>query len=197
MDSELAQKAILAALKGEWEEAVKYNKGILKEYPNDIQTLNRLAKAYCELGKANQARAYCKKVIKIDPFDSIAKRNLDNWKGLKISQKNPNSSSCAADFIEEPGKTKLVLLLHTGDPKTISKLSAGDEVELSPYSHRVSVNTKDNKYIGRLPDDLSARLKKCIKLGSSYKVLIKSVENRNIKVFLRETQKAKSVRDLP
>ncbi|MFH1863685.1 MAG: tetratricopeptide repeat protein [bacterium] len=197
MDSELAQKAILAALKGEWEEAVKYNKGILKEYPNDIQTLNRLAKAYCELGKANQARAYCKKVIKIDPFDSIAKRNLDNWRDLKISQKNPNSSSCATDFIEEPGKTKLILLLHTGDPKTISKLSAGDEVELSPYSHRVSVNTKDNKYIGRLPDDLSARLKKCIKLGSSYKVLIKSVENRNIKVFLRETQRGKSVRNLP
>ncbi len=186
MDPELAQKAILAALKGEWEDAVKYNKSILKAYPGDTQTLNRLAKAYCELGKVNQARQFCRKVIKIDPFDSIALRNLDNWGRLTTSQKASSFASYAADFIEEPGKTKLVSLLYPGDPGVISKLSAGEEIILAPHSHRVSVTTKDNKYIGRLPDDLSAKLRRCVKLGNSYRVLVKSVDQRNIKIFLRE-----------
>lgn len=197
MDSELAQKAILAALKGEWGNAVKYNKSILKNDSKDIQTLNRLAKAYCELSKVKQARQICKKVLSIDPFDSIALRNLDNWEGLKASKKVPAWASCAADFIEEPGKTKLVSLLHPGDPKVIAKLSTGEEVVLSPYSHRISVVTKDNKYIGRLTDDLSARLRQLIKLGNSYRVIIKSVEPRNTKIFIRETQRAKSVGEIP
>jgi len=186
MDSELAQKAILAALKGKWKDAVKYNKSALKDCPDDVQTLNRLAKAYCELGKINQARLFCKKVIKIDPFDSIALRNLENWENLKASERTSSGASCAADFIEEPGKTKLVSLLYLGDPRIISKLSAGEDLILSPHSHRVSVTTKDFKYIGRLPDDLSAKLRRYVKLGSSYRVIVKSVDRRNVVIFIRE-----------
>ena len=189
MDPDLAQKAILAALKGEWKEAVKYNKSVLKDCPDDVQTLNRLAKAYCELGKVNEARRFCRKVIKIDPIDSIALRNLENWENLKASKKTSSCASDAADFIEEPGKTKLVSLLYLGDPGLISKLSAGEELILSPHSHRVSVTTKDYKYVGRLPDDLSARLRQYVKLGNSYRVIVKSVDQRNVKIFIRETTK--------
>ena len=186
MDSELAQKAILAALKGEWGEAVKYNKSALKDCPDDVQTLNRLAKAYCELGKVNKARLFCKKVIRIDPFDSIALRNLENWEKIKASKKTPSCRSCAADFIEEPGKTKMVSLLYLGDPHIISKLSTGEELVLSPHAHKVSVTTKDFKYIGKLPDDLSAKLRQYIKLGCSYRVIIKSADKRNVVIFIRK-----------
>ncbi|MDP3994843.1 MAG: tetratricopeptide repeat protein [bacterium] len=186
MDSELAQKAILAALNGKWKDAVKYNKSALKDCPNDVQTLNRLAKAYCELGKVNQARLFCKKVIKIDPFDSIALRNLENWENLKASKKTSSRAFHAADFIEEPGKTQLVSLLYLGDPHIISELSAGEELILSPHSHRVSVTTKDFKHIGKLPDDLSAKLRGYIELGNSYRVIVKSVDQRNVVIFIRE-----------
>jgi len=189
MDPDLAQKAILAALKGEWEDAVKYNRSALKDCPDDVQTLNRLAKAYRELGKVKQARYFCRKVIRIDPIDSIALRNLENWENIKASKRTPSCASGAANFIEEPGKTKLVSLLYLGDPGLISKLSAGEELILSPHSHRVSVTTKDYKYVGRLPDDLSARLRQYVKLGNSYRVIVKSVDQHNIVVFITALKK--------
>jgi len=197
MDQELAQKAIIAALNGEWQGAIKINKTILKSDPTDTQTFNRLAKAYFEIGDIKKARALCKKIIKIDQFNSIANKNLEKWKCLGEFKKESGKSSQATNFIEEAGKTKLISLLYLGDSKLLSKIDAGDEVKLCPHPHRVSVVTSEGKYVGRLPDDLAARLRQLIKQGNTYRVLIKCIEPKNVRVFIRELERAKKMENIP
>jgi len=51
--------------------------------------------------------------------------------------------------------------------------------------------------VGRLPDDISARLRKLISLGNTYKVLIKSVNQEEVKVFIREEARAQKLADTP
>ena len=79
----------------------------------------------------------------------------------------------------------------------MAKLDAGDEVKLNSHAHKVSVNTFDGKYIGKLPDDISARLRKLISLGNEYQVFIKSIDKNCIKIFIRETKRVSSLSDTP
>jgi len=193
MDVNLAQKAVSLALAGQWEEAIKVNKELLKTSPDDTDTLNRLAKAYFETGNIKKARLISTKVLKFNPSDPIANKNLSRWKSLTSAKKAPPISQGVANFIEEAGKTKLVSLVNLGDKRVIAKLDAGDEVKLTTHAHRVCVLTLDGKYLGRLPDDLAARLIHLTKSGNLYRVFLKSLETRSVKVFIRETFRAKKM----
>jgi tetratricopeptide (TPR) repeat protein len=197
MNYDLAQKSISLALEGCWKEAINVNKEILKENPDDTDTLNRLAKAYFESGNPAKAKTLCQKIIKLDPFNSIALKNMAKWKGIKEKCQSGTKPSNNASFIEESGKTKLVSLLNLGDPKVIGNLEICDEVILSAHAHRVSITTADGKYIGRLPDDLALRLRRLISLGNTYSVYIKSIDQKGVKAFIREIQKSKKSENTP
>jgi tetratricopeptide (TPR) repeat protein len=197
MNGDLAQEAISAALNGNWVEAKKINEKILKEDAENSDALNRLARAYAELGNLQKAKSTCQKVLKIDPFNAIAVKSLEKWKTLKKGDTYVSHPSQPQTFLEEPGKTKVVSLLFLGSPKLLAKLDTGDEVILDTHSHRVSVTTTDNKYVGRLPDDLSARLRKLTKLGNLYKVFIKSVSTNDVKVFIKEEKRVPKLADVP
>ena len=198
MDKDLAHFAVSAALSGDWEKAIDLNKEILKEDKENIDALNRLARAYAESGKTAQATKISKRVLNIDPHNPIASRCLEKWKDFDQEDKTDTARvSSVNDFIEEPGKTKLVVLIHTGNPKLLSKIDSGDEVKLNPHGHRMSVVTYDGKYIGRLPDDIGAKLKLLTKMGNEYKVIIKCSEPNLIKVFIREIKSTPELKDIP
>ncbi len=197
MQPELAQKAVSAALSGDWKEAVRLNNLILSQNSKDIDALNRLARACAELGHFKKAKTVSLKVLKLDPSNKIATASTLKWSQLKGESVSLSVPSSAETFLEEPGKTKLVDLLHPGPAEVLAKLDAGDVVKLAPHAHRVNVVTLDEKYIGRLPDDLSARLRRLLKLGKEYKVLIKSIDKNNIKIFIRETTKGEAAPDIP
>lgn len=193
----LAQNAISAALCGDWEKAVLINKNIVDKDPKDTDALNRLSRAHAELGEFSTAKKIAQTVLKIDPFNSIAIKALEKWKGLKKKDAYSAKPSNAHVFLEEPGKTKIISLLHLGDTKALVKLDSGDEVKLNHHSHKVSVVTQDGKYIGRLSDELSARLRKLISLGNDYQAFIKSADTKEVKVFIRETKRDKKLLDVP
>jgi tetratricopeptide (TPR) repeat protein len=195
MDENLAQKAVSLALSGDWQEAVKINLQIVKSSATDTDALNRLARAYAEVGEIEKAKSTAEKVIKIDPVNPIATRSLEKWKSLKKSDRLSSTEISSDTFLEEPGKTKIVTLLHTGDSDCLAKLSPGEKVKLLPHAHRVSVVTHDDKYMGRLPDDLAARLRRLIKLGNEYQVLVKTVESKEARVFIREVGKSPAAKD--
>ncbi len=198
MNNDLAQKAISAALRANWEEAVKLNRKILKEEPKDVDALNRLARANAELGEISEAKKIAQTVIKIDPFNKIAQKSIEKWKGLRKGEKSPRTTFSAQAFLEEPGKTKIVSLLHLGDvKKVLAGLDAGDEVNLKLGNHRISICSSQGKYIGRLPDDLSVHLGKLIRRGNEYQALIKSSEPQEVKVFIRETKRAEELANIP
>lgn len=197
MDTDLAQKAVSAAISGSWKQAAEINKQILKDNPKDVDALNRLARAFAELGNLVSARKTAKKVLKLDQFNTIATKSLEKWKGLRKGETYKSVPSSAQAFLEEPGKTKIVPLLHLGDAKVIAKLDAGDEVKLNPHGHRISITTVDGKYLGRLADDLSARLRKLIRYGNEYRVYVKSTGKNDLKIFVRETKRVEQLSDIP
>jgi tetratricopeptide (TPR) repeat protein len=196
MDDVLAQKAISSALNGNWKEAVDINLQILKRASKDIPSLNRLARAYTELGEIKKATSTAGKVIRIDPTNKIALRALEKIKGLKEGDTISSGPSSAKVFLEEPGKTKIVPLIHLGDPTIIARLDAGDEVVLDCHCHRVQVSTIKNDYIGKLPDDISSRIKQLICLGNQFQAIIKSAEPKEVKVIIRETLKGKKAKNI-
>jgi tetratricopeptide (TPR) repeat protein len=189
MDTSPAQNAIALALSGKWNEAADVNLNILKGNPSDTEALCRLARAYSELGKISEAKEITNRVLAIDPGNQIATKFLEKLKiaksaGLPCSPLSHNES-----FLEESGKTKLVQLMNLGEPENLVKLDPGEEVKLIPYSHRVSITTLDGEYVGRLPDDLAARLKNLIKRGNKYQTLIKSASPKEITIFIREIER--------
>jgi len=185
MEMSLAQKAISLALRGEWSEAIKINLQILKLNPEDVDSLNRLAKAYAENGKIAEAKKTAQKVLNIDPLNNIAARCLAKWQTMKNGDIHPKSFASPESFLEDPGKTKLVPLMNLGDDQVLAGLDCGDMVKLATHPHSIAVVTQENKNIGKLPDDLAARLKNFIKSGSKYDVIIKSINIKEVVVFIR------------
>lgn len=186
MNQSLAQQAVNFALFGKWKNARDTNLEILKNNPNDIDALNRLAKSYLELGNIVSARSTIKKVLKIDPYNPIAVKCLEKWKNLTRIDKKTSKQLPQELFLEEPGKTKIIHLIHTCDKPVLAKLDCGDMVYENVRSHRISIMTDSNTYIGKLPDDVSIRLKKFIKLGYKYQFAIKSIDKNEVKIFARE-----------
>jgi len=196
MTSQLAQKAVAAAMAGNWEEAEEANLEIIKVNPKDTPALNRLGRAYLEQGKKREAKKTFQKVLRLDQYNLIAQKNLELLKGLPA--KKQNKVSILPDlFIEEPGKTKTISLTKTAEKKTISLLSIGEELSLQPRKHSIACYSQGGDYIGRLPDDLSQRLIKLLSGGNKYQAFAKSLNFPEVKIFIRELERAKRFADYP
>jgi len=203
---ELTNLAIQASLSCNWKEAIKLNLQILRSESNDIDALNRLAKAYLQVGEKTKAESAYKRTLKIDKFNTIATKGLDsikNFHGRPAITSQPRILSSA--FLEEPGTTKTVSLTRLGDSKTLGKLQPGDEVKLVAREHCVSVTSlSDNDYLGRLPDDLASKLRSFLKAGNTYQVWIKSVDvigkpqaKQAVKIFIKELHRSTKYRHTP
>ena len=185
MEMSLAQKAINLALHSEWNEAIKINLEILDLSPHDVDSLNRLAKAYAETGKIDEAKKTAQRVLKIDPVNPIATRCFEKWQSVKNGSIHAKNSASPESFLEDPGKTKIVTLVKLGSNQVIAGIDSGDSVKLLSHPHSISVVTGNNKYIGKLPDDLAARINKLMKSGNKYEVLVKSANTKEVAVFIR------------
>lgn len=197
---DLAQQAIEEALKGNWTLAVSLNKELLSQNSKDTEALNRLARAYLELGRAADSRTIYKRVLRIDNYNTIAQKALSRLTNIKRIKKPKNGqafiTTSGDSFIEEPGKTKTITLIHLGDKAVITSLDSGDPVNLRPHRHRVSVETRDNLYIGRIPDDLSRRLIKLIREGNVYSSIVRSSDLGAVRIFVREEARSEKLKDV-
>lgn len=195
------KKAIKSALDRNWKEAVEHNLTILNENPNDIPTLNRLARAYTELAQIDKAKETYSKVIKLDKYNPITTKNL---KRLKVKDKNSTIVSTVTqtpiihtNFLEEPGKTKTSQLVRLSEAQMLANLQIGQSVQLEAKKRLVSVLTEDGTYIGSLPDNLSFILGKLIRSGNKYEAIIKSLEKNAVQVFIRETHRSGRFKNIP
>ena len=55
---DLDREAVDLALKGEWERATEVNRAVLELFTDDVEAMNRLAKALMELGDYGEAGKY-------------------------------------------------------------------------------------------------------------------------------------------
>lgn len=194
----MAKAAIEAAISLRWAEAVKINKKILACIKDDVEALNRLARAKLCLGEKEQAQKVYKKVLELDPYNIIAKKNLDKIAKANGNDHNINGSAAISHpngtdqptlanlFLVEPGKTKLVNLINLAPPSILATLNCGDQVLINPKNHSVSITTFDKVYLGALPDDLAHRLITFIGGGNKYDAYVKNATIKMLAVFIRE-----------
>lgn len=198
----LNQKAIDAALDSRWNEALKLNKQIIKTDPQNIDALNRQARAYMEMGKINLARKYYSEALKIDPYNPIALKNLKIVKAFKAKNGpqpylNGNNKLSASLFLQEPGKTKIVSLLNVAEPQKLSQAFCGMKVEMIIRNRKITVSDCFGNYLGVLPDDISFRILRFIKGGNKYEMFIKSIKVNGLSVLIKEVLRSKKFKNQP
>ncbi|OGG14665.1 hypothetical protein A2773_02685 [Candidatus Gottesmanbacteria bacterium RIFCSPHIGHO2_01_FULL_39_10] len=194
-----SSQAINAALFNNWKEAIKYNEEILGQNPEDIDALNRLAYAHLQLGKLKEAKKLYKKVINLDSYNQIAKKNLLKIGNGKNLLKDTHSATILhpSFFLEEPGRTKTISLINIAPFSLLSRLTIGKEVYLHPKKHTIEVRDLDKAYLGALPDDISYRLIRCLKSGNTYTIFVKNVSKNQLTIFIKELERNGKLRNQP
>lgn len=198
----LKNQAIHNALTGDWNAAITLNQKLLRDNPNDVDALNRLAFAYGILGKTKHAKSTYQRVLKIDSQNPIAIKNLkrfqsDKKNGGAIPQSLFFTRSVDSMFLEENGKTKVVELVNIAQPKIIAHLLTGEMLSLRVKRLKVFVLDSKDSYIGVLPDNIGKRLIKFLKGGNTYDAYIKAINNRKVTIFMRETKRAIRFKNQP
>lgn len=198
----LKDQAIHTALLGNWDEAISINLQLLKENPDDVDTLNRLGFAFAAIGKTKDAKHTYLKVLKLDLYNPIASRNLKRLAESKengVSNGTPKAATIVrgSTFLEETGKTKVVELVNVAEPKIISQLQTGSPLELCVKRLKVFVLDRNKQYVGMLPDNIGKRLVDFITGGNTYDVYVRSVKNHSLCVFIKEIVRAKRFKNQP
>lgn len=196
--------AIDAALNCNWNKAEEINKQIIKENPQNTACLNRLARALFELGKYQQAKKIYQSVLEIDPYNSIAQKNLKRVSTFKKNEpkeglaNSSNSTNISPSlFLEEAGITKVVTLIKVAEPQKLSRLYPGGMVKLVTKNRGISITYNDNNYLGVLADDTAHHLLKLIKGGNKYCALLKSVKPNGLSILIREVFRARRFKNQP
>ena len=155
----------------------------------DEDTLNRLGKAYNELGQLNDATEAYKSTLKMNPVNPIAVKNLSKLQAMRGGQPVPTSKAKVDvdAFIEETGKTSLTALhVHAeGDPCT--KVAGGDPVKLIVAGDTMNVETARGIALGHLDHALGRRLIKFLEGGNKYSGAVATCEGGAVKIIVRET----------
>lgn len=85
----LEEEAIQLAVEGDWKQAIKVNKQVVKLGANTPAVFNRLGKAYSELEMWDKAIKSFEKALKADPINTVAQKGLSNAKmDRKAGSKN-------------------------------------------------------------------------------------------------------------
>jgi hypothetical protein len=187
--SQYADDAVQLAIAGRWDEAVKLNKFIAESFGADEETQNRLGKALSELGKLKEAKASYEAALKLNPMNSIAKKNaarisalLHQKEGLKVGGSRVDLNL----FVEEMGKTVITAIDGSGTD-ICSKVAAGDVAELRMESDGIVIETTRGVRVGSLEAKLARRLVKFIRGGNRYQAGVTSCDGNTVKLIIRET----------
>jgi len=181
--------AVKQAQEGQWEDAVATNRNVLSLFPQEPDALNRLGKAYSELGQYSEARDAYSQTLKYSPKNTIAKKNLDR---LALLQETPLQAPSGADridprlFIEETGKTGMTELINLGSPAVLARVGVGDRVQFQVNGHRLLVRNSAGEEIGQVEPRLANRLINFMESGNRYAAAILVMEHGQVRIIIRE-----------
>ncbi len=187
--SQYADEAVQLAIAGKWDEAAKLNRFIVESFGADEETQNRLGKALSELGKLKDAKAAYEAALKLNPMNSIAKKNaarlntlLHQKEGLKVGGTRVDLNL----FVEEMGKT-IITALEGSSPDICSKVAAGDVAELRIDDDGIVAETSRGVRLGQVEAKLARRLIKFMRGGNRYQGGVTACDGSTVKLIVRET----------
>lgn len=182
-----SEQAIQLAMQSRWNDAINMNKQIIALFPDDAAAFNRLAKALSEVGKIKEAREAYQKTLELEPSNNIARKNLERLATAKAKAEPDKAQQVDTSlFIEEMGKTGATIV-KPADPKTVTTLSAGDEVALKLAGSRLTLESMGGEYISDVEPKLAIRLKKLIVGGNEYAAAVSSIDGDKIRIVIKET----------
>ena len=188
--SQYGDDAVQLALAGKWDEAVKLNKFIIENFGADEETQNRLGKSLSELGKLKEAKASYEAALKINPMNSIAKKNAARINALLHQKEGLKVGGTRVDlnlFVEEMGKTVITTVDSPPKDDICSKVAAGDVAELRVEGDGIAVETSRGVRLGLLEAKLARRLIKFMRGGNRYQAGVTSCDGNTVKLIVRET----------
>jgi hypothetical protein len=188
--SQYAEDAVQLAIAGKWDDALKLNKFIIDSFGADEETQNRLGKALSELGKLKEAKAAYEAALKLNPMNSIAKRNAARINALLHQKEGLKVGGTRVDlnlFVEEMGKTVITTVDAPGNADISSKVAAGDVAELRVEGDGIFIETSRGVRLGSLEAKLARRLIKFMRGGNRYQAGVTSVDGNTVKLIVRET----------
>ena len=188
--SQYADDAVQLAIAGKWDEAVKLNKFIIENFGADEETQNRLGKALSELGKLKEAKASYEAALKINPMNSIAKKNAARINALLHQKEGLKVGGTRVDlnlFVEEMGKTVITTVDSPPNADICSKVAAGDVAELKVDGDALLAETSRGVKLGLLEAKLARRSIKFMRGGNRYQAGVTSCDGNTVKLIVRET----------
>lgn len=191
----LNRDAIKAALDGKWSAAVEINSQFLKILPNDPDAKIRMGRALLQLRQFSKAAKYFREVLKSDPINKVARKNLK----LALEKKLEKVSASAKSIIKEPGTSFEAKMQIAAKNLSAEDFSPGDGLKTKLNRSSVNVYTQEGKLLGRINSEAAkslrrARAKKAVigaffagGKGDRMKVVLKS----DIPIFKSEKQEVK------
>jgi len=184
-----SKQAITLAMQGRWREAVVANKSLIENFPNDVNAYNRLGRAYMELGEYSQAKEAYSRAIELDPYNTIATKNLERLSRLGKAMVGLQADSDKVEpqqFVEETGKAGVVNLYHLGAREILAKMVAGDRAFLKIDGSSLVVENAGGEYLGQVDPKHEQRLIKLTEGGNKYTAAIISAVEGMVTVIIRE-----------
>jgi hypothetical protein len=188
--SQYGDEAVQLAIAGKWDEAAKLNKFIIESFGTDEETQNRLGKALSEMGKLKDAKASYEVALKLNPMNSIAKKNAARINALLHQKEGLKVGGTKVDlnlFVEEMGKTVITTLENPAGSDICSKVAAGDVAELRIDGDGALAETSRGVKLGLLEAKLARRLIKFMRGGNRYQAGVMSCDGTTVKLIVRET----------
>ena len=175
-------------MKSRWAEAVSANMALVADFPDDLESYNRLGKALMELGRIGEAKQAFRRALEISPHSSIAIKNLDRLEQLSEEDARvsirPSTSPHA--FIEESGKAGATSLVDLAPSKLLLKMAPGHPVRLRVQGRALEVEDSLGEYLGRVEPRLASRLVRLMTGGSRYEAAVTSVGESELTIIIRE-----------
>ncbi len=183
-----SKQAVELAMQGRWREAAAINQSLVESFPGDVSAYNRLGRAYMEIGDFSSAWEAYSRAIELDPYNNIARRNLDRLSHLReVSIGAPDDSRVEPmHFIEETGKAGVINLYHLGPPEVVANMVAGDRVYLKVKGNGLVVENGRGKYLGQVEPKHAQRLIRLMAGGNEYNAAVVSTTEDSAAIIIRE-----------
>ena len=200
----LDREAVDLALKGEWERAAQVNRAILELFADDVEAMNRLAKALIEMGSYEEAGPVLDHLNTVAPYNNIARKNRARLEQMRAQVKTNDGAVASSRharkatgapqlFIGESGKSATTLLRQAPRRITPALVSPGDPVLLRLEHHSLNVYADDGQYLGQVDPRLGHRLSRLIEGGNTYEAAVIGVNGEGISVIIHETHRDRSL----
>jgi len=178
--------AILYAMQGKWNDAIKANKDIISVNPNDVDSYNRLGKALSEIGEIEKSKIAFQNVLSLSPQNVIAKKNLAR---IKLMDNSNTKNSLPSKFlvsVEKSTENTTSTLVNLASSNILLNLSPGQQLEIIIDKGILKINNESLQYIGQIEPKIGLRLSKLIKGGNKYNTTVMSVNQEEIIVLIKE-----------